>query len=214
MEHSEKYLKLHDRYSFHSYGHALEILETSFATEFEELLDCLDKFSINLEEITEGGGNESRIPKKIGAILKPLGWREIRIKADLVVTLNPRQRKKDAEYERQYVINGYVDGHNIDYVKGAVAFDVEWNSKDQTFDRDLMAFKDYFDCGVIDVGIILTRGQSLNPIFKEYGLLKKYGASTTHDGKLIYRLDARRNGGCPILAISIEKGVLELNNDK
>src|SRR3546814_4372321 len=29
----------------------------------------------------------------------------------------------------------YLDGHKIDYVKGKVAFDLEWNSKDQTFDR-------------------------------------------------------------------------------
>lgn len=35
------------------------------------------------------------------------------------------------------MIKGYIDGHNIDFVKGKVAFDLEWNSKDQTFDRDL-----------------------------------------------------------------------------
>lgn len=29
------------------------------------------------------------------------------------------------------------NGHNIDFLKGRVAFDLEWNSKDQTFDRDL-----------------------------------------------------------------------------
>ncbi len=32
---------------------------------------------------------------------------------------------------------------------------------------------------------------------------KKYGASTTWMGKLLYRLDAGRNGGCPVLAIGI-----------
>ena len=211
MKHSDKYIKLQDRYTFNSYGHALEILETAFRTEFEELLDCLDKFVITLDDITKGGGNESNIPKKISDVLYPLGWREIRIEADLVVTLNPRKAKKDAEYEKRFTVDRYIDGHNIDYIKNSVAFDVEWNSKDQTFDRDLMAMKTYFDCGVIDVGIILTRGQSLNPVFKHYNLMQKYGASTTHDGKLLYRLDARRNGGCPILAISIEKGVLQLD---
>ncbi|MCM1103885.1 MAG: hypothetical protein NC409_07225 [Clostridium sp.] len=39
--------------------------------------------------------------------------------------------------------------------------------------------------------------------------MKKYGASTTWIGKLTYRLDSRRNGGCPILAIGIRKGCVE-----
>ena len=36
----------------------------------------------------------------------------------------------------------------------------------------------------------------------------KYGASTTWMGKLLPRLDSRRNGGCPILAIGIKKEVI------
>lgn len=39
----------------------------------------------------------------------------------------------------------YIDGHNIDFIKGRVAFDLEWNSKDQTFDRDLLAMRTYYD---------------------------------------------------------------------
>jgi hypothetical protein len=33
--------------------------------------------------------------------------------------------------------------------------------------------------------------------------LAKYGASTTWWGKLVYRLNAGRNGGCPVLALGI-----------
>jgi len=36
-------------------------------------------------------------------------------------------------------------------------------------------------------------------------ILRKYGASTTWMGKLLPRLDSRRNGGCPVLAIGIRK---------
>ncbi|MFI5102054.1 MAG: BglII/BstYI family type II restriction endonuclease [Terriglobales bacterium] len=32
-------------------------------------------------------------------------------------------------------------------MKGGVALDVEWNSKDQTFDRDLYAFRTFFEFG-------------------------------------------------------------------
>ena len=67
------------------------------------------------------------------------------------------------------LITGYIDGHNIDFIKGKVAFDLEWNSKDQTFDRDLLAMRTYFDCGLIEVGIIFTRAEELNDIFSELG---------------------------------------------
>lgn len=43
---------------------------------------------------------------------------------------------------------------------------MEWNSKDQTFDRDLLAMRTYFDCGLIEVGVIVTRSEELNQIFK------------------------------------------------
>ena len=102
----------------------------------------------------------------------------------------------------------------IDFLKNKVAFDLEWNSKDQTFDRDLLAMRTYFDCGLVDVGVIITRSEELNEIFKAIlddkgtPLIKKYGASTTWMGKLIYRLKSRRNGGCPILAIGIKQGCI------
>lgn len=128
----------------------------------------------------------------------------------MIVKKYPRQvaqrrgRFSDEPFETE-TIKGYIDGHNIDFLKNKVAFDLEWNSKDQTFDRDLLAMRTYFDCGLIDVGVIVTRSEELNEIFKKVGIMAKYGASTTWIGKLLYRLESRRNGGCPILAIGIRK---------
>ena len=165
-------------------------------------------------------GRIAGIPKKFDDVLYPYGWREIRISGDLIVKKYPRQtaqrrgRFADEPYEVE-TIEGYIDGHNIDFLKNRVAFDLEWNSKDQTFDRDLLAMRTYFDCGLIDVGVIVTRAEALNDIFKQekdnngQPLIKKYGASTTWMGKLTYRLDSRRNGGCPILAIGIGKECIE-----
>ena len=144
----------------------------------------------------------------------PYGWREIRISGDLIVKKYPRKavqrrgRFADEPVEIE-TIRGYIDGHNIDFLKNKVAFDLEWNSKDQTFDRDLLAMRTYFDCGLIDVGVIVTRAEELNDIFREMGIIAKYGASTTWMGKLLYRLNSRRNGGCPILAIGIKKGCVK-----
>ena len=143
------------------------------------------------------------------------GWNETRISADLQVKLI-HAKKKDLVLS-EYTRGGFLDGHRIDFVKGKVALDFEWNSKDQTYDRDLYAFSAFYEAGAIDVGIILTRGSSLdNQFFRNLGkvlkkdgsegsedVFKKYGASTTWMGKLLYRLDAGRNGGCPVLAIGI-----------
>lgn len=209
-----------DKYEFHNYGHALEILYESFPNEWGELVDCLDKLKLSVDDLAIAGGNESPIPKKFDDVLYPYGWREIRISGDLIVKKYPRQtaqrrgRFSNEPYEID-TIEGYIDGHNIDFLKNRVAFDLEWNSKDQTFDRDLLAMRTYFDCGLIDVGVIVTRSEELNDIFKletdDKGntLMRKYGASTTWMGKLLYRLESRRNGGCPVLAVGIKKGCVE-----
>jgi CRISPR-associated protein Csd2 len=216
----EKYVDtdLLEKFEFYSYGHALEILHDAFPEEWRELQECLRKLKLTITDIKKAGGNESPIPKKFDDVLYPYGWREIRISGDLLVKKYPRQvaqrrgRFATEPYETE-LIEGYIDGHNIDFLKNRVAFDLEWNSKDQTFDRDLLAMRTYFDCGLVDVGVIVTRSADLNEIFRREGILAKYGASTTWMGKLTYRLDSRRNGGCPILAVGIRKECVE-NDDR
>ena len=208
------------KFEFYNYGHALEILTQSFPEQWAELQDCFRKLQLTVDDIKKAGGNESPIPKKFDDVLYPYGWREIRISGDLIVKKYPRQtvqrrgRFADEPYEVE-TIEGYIDGHNIDFLRDSVAFDLEWNSKDQTFDRDLLAMRTYFDCGLIDVGVIVTRSEELNDVFRvvtdENGLplMRKYGASTTWMGKLLYRIESRRNGGCQILAVGIKKECIE-----
>lgn len=205
---------IQSRFEFYDYGHALEILHESFPAEWSEIMETLRQLKLTVSDISQAGGNESPIPKKFDDALYPYGWREIRISGDLIVKKYPRQsaqrrgRFANEPFEVE-TIEGYIDGHNIDFLKNKVAFDLEWNSKDQTFDRDLLAMRTYFDCGLIDVGVIVTRAEELNEIFKDIGIMAKYGASTTWMGKLLYRLESRRNGGCPILAVGIKKGCVE-----
>lgn len=194
------------RFEIHSYGHALEILESSFPEEWAEIQHMLLNLNIPVDYITEAGGNKTKIAKMVDDLMFPRGWVEMKITGDLVIHQYVRSgRVGAAQRLAEKQIEGYVDGHNIDFVKGRVAFDLEWNSKDQTFDRDLLAMRTYFDAGIIDVGVILTRSEDLNTLFEELGMLQKYGASTTWLGKLLPRLDSRRNGGCPILAIGITR---------
>ncbi len=199
------------KYEVHSYRNAALILSEAHPIEFAELLDALRAFTLTTEIIAKAGGNESDIPKIISKTLRPLDWHETTIQADLLVKLLWRQSTVNAKGKaiseaksREMVKSRFLDGHKVDYVKNRVAFDLEWNSKDQTFDRDLYAFSAFSQCGVIDAGVLLTRSEALNSIFKSLGLMNKYGASTTWMGKLLYRLNAGRNGSCPVLAIGIK----------
>ena len=200
------------KYDFFNYNHAVEILANSFPAEWEELRAALRSLHITKEELIMAGGSESPIPPKLNAVLDPLGWKEIKITGDLLIKFYPRKGLRGrfaAEPFTEKRLENYIDGHNIDFVKGRVALDMEWNSKDQTFDRDLFAMRTYHECDIISVGIIITRSQSLNSIFKELGISQKYGASTTWMGKLLPRLDSRRHGGCPILAVGITDACIE-----
>ena len=209
-----------EKFEFHNYNHALEIVTQTFPNEWAELVECLRRLEITIADLREAGGNETNIPKKFDDVLHPFGWREIRISGDLHVKSFPRRAERrgvfSAKPSAEKVLEGYIDGHNIDFIKNRVAFDLEWNSKDQTFDRDLLAMRTYYDCDIISVGVIITRAEELNEVFRtiyDYDprsgtyrpILRKYGASTTWMGKLIHRLESRRNGGCPILAVGMKK---------
>ncbi|MBB3175403.1 hypothetical protein FHR90_003258 [Endobacter medicaginis] len=209
-----------DKFDVYSYRNALRILSTSCRAEFEEVIEALEGFSIRTDDIVVGGGNKSKIAKGVEGIFHPLGWRETRVSADLLITrtvhIDPNKRGKSAPTEKTHaLIKNAVDGHKIDFVKGRVAFDMEWNSKDQTFDRDLYAMRSFYETNIISAGILLTRGESLVPVFSELKArapdrikTSKFGASTTWMRKLTPRLDAGRAGGCPILALGIRPALI------
>lgn len=209
--------EVREKFEIYSYRNAATILAASFPDHFAHIVDVLERFSITETMIRLPGGSKGPIAHYVDTLF-PDHWVETKISADLVVRLMRAKKSKDQDaLLQQYTREGYLDGHRIDFVNGRVAVDLEWNSKDQTYDRDLYAFSAFYDAGAIDIGIIITRGEALNAeylrglgkVLKKDGtegsdeVYKKFGASTTWIGKLLYRLDAGRNGGCPILAIGI-----------
>ena len=117
-------------------------------------------------------------------VLEPKGWKEIRISGDLLIKFFPRKGVRRGVFAEspcdQKSITNYIDGHNIDFVKDRIAVDIEWNSKDQTFDRDLFAMRTYYECDIISVGIIITRSESLNEIFKKLGIMTNHETVEKH----------------------------------
>lgn len=219
-----------EKYDVYSYRHAATILHTSFPDELDEIQQALKAFEITLNDIAIPGGNESTIPKKLSTELRPKNWYETRVQGDLIVRVyeqseeilaSGKLQKRKLPEKEVVKLENYIDGHKIDYVKGRVALDMEWNSKDQTYDRDLYAFRMFHECGVVSVAVLITRSEKLDVIFNQLPLLKKdgsidcdksgkpklckqkYGASTTWMGKLLYRLNAGRHGCCPVLVFGI-----------
>jgi len=210
---------IREKFEIYSYRGAAAVLAQSFPAEFAEILDVLKQFEITETMIRTPGGSKGPIARYVDTLFSD-GWQETRISADLHVKLH-HAKKNDRIGE--YVREGFLDGHRIDFLKGKVAVDLEWNSKDQTYDRDLYAFSAFHEAGAIDVGVLITRGASLDSaFFRSLGSVlnkdgsegagavhKKFGASTTWMGKLLYRLDAGRNGGCPVLAVGIKPGCVK-----
>lgn len=183
---------LQELYDVYDYRHAAAILACEFPDECQEVFSVLRSFRFTKDQLLKSGGNESEIPKAFSTILRPLGWKEGQLKAKFMV-------------DEEEVTS---DTHKIDYFKNRIAFDLEWNSKDQTFDRDLYAFRAFFEYHRISVGILVTRSQELDLLFRQLGIIQKYGASTTHLGKLLPRLRAGRSGGCPVLVFGITTKLL------
>jgi CRISPR-associated protein Csd2 len=142
----EQYISAEVRalYDVNSYRHAAAIFVTLFPSELSDVERALLNFRITRRDIGLPGGNESVMPKKISRILRPAGWVESRIQGDLLVRMQDYEefflpddkiKKVKRSGYTSHMIENFIDGHKIDYVKGRVAFDLEWNSKDQTFGR-------------------------------------------------------------------------------
>ncbi|HMN21744.1 MAG TPA: BglII/BstYI family type II restriction endonuclease [Ottowia sp.] len=132
---------------FVSHGEA--ILCGEFPEVIAELESTLSSLTLPITEIIGSGGGETRFTQRLRRALSALGW--------------PKHT---------FVIAKTVDGipkesasHEVDHVRrtdrGVVALEIEWNNKDPFFDRDLENFKRLHAEGAISVGILITRGATL-----------------------------------------------------
>ncbi|MGR3468474.1 MAG: BglII/BstYI family type II restriction endonuclease [Shimia sp.] len=209
---------LEGRYSVASYRSAAAILAQRAPRELAAILRILDGFTISEREIRSPGGNRMAATTRFARMAAGEGFaEEVRIEADLLVKLRAGKGANAPEIDR-ILRADYIHNHLVDFWRGRVAFDYEWNSKDQTYDRDLYAFRSFFEAGVIDVGVIVTReldqaffqslGRALDKDGRETSatVAAKFGASTTGTHKLISRIAAGRSGGCPVLVFGILPG--------
>jgi hypothetical protein len=132
---------------FHS--HATAILAADFPEAVGELEQALLGMSIPIEEIIGSGGGETKGTQRLRHALADLGW------AKAVFTI-----EKIINGVRRESISHEID-HVRGYANGVVALEIEWNNKDPFFDRDLENFKRLHAEGAISVGVLVTRGVSM-----------------------------------------------------
>jgi len=182
-----------DYYEVHEWKHAAAILKYDFPDEWRDLMDMLQSFRLRRSAIETPGGSKSPIANELDAFLYRRGWEEKQFKTAVMVD--------DQQHDSPT--------HKIDCFKNGIAVEIEWNNKDPFFDRDLNNFRLLFDLRAVSVGVIITRSDGLQAIFKQLGKGSSYGASTTHIGKLLPRIEGGSGGGCPLLVFGITDKLYE-----
>jgi len=184
-----------DKYEVKEWRHALAILTADFPNEWADIVAVLSDFRLCHSFISQGGGRKSKVSEWIDNQLYMRGWVEkkfdTKVQVDNVEMASPT--------------------HGVDCFKNRVALEIEWNNKDPFFDRDLNNFRLLFDLRTISVGVIVTRCDALQEIFKSLNRGASYGASTTHMSKLLPRIEGGSGGGCPLLVFGIKPETYDEN---
>lgn len=140
-------------------NHAGAILSVDFPDIAGELEAALLAISIPAEELIGSGGGEAPSTQRLRKRLYEERWPKHTFDFRLIVD------------GRETVSNS----HEIDHVRttplGKVALEIEWNNKDPFFDRDLENFQRLHAQSAISVGILITRGASLQDDMR--GIIKR-----------------------------------------
>jgi hypothetical protein len=131
-------------------AHARSIISGEFPQALVEIGEALNAMSLPITEIIGSGGGETKFTQRLRKSLSELGWKKHVFEIGKTIDGVPRESTS----------------HEVDHVKqykgvGSIAMEIEWNNKDPFFDRDLENFKRLHAEGAISVGVIVTRGKSL-----------------------------------------------------
>jgi hypothetical protein len=146
---------LRDRgYEVDFVSHAAAILEIDFPDAVAELEEVILHQSVPIEEIIRSGGGETKGTQRLRNGLTNRGWRKETFTIKKMINDEPRESTS----------------HKVDHVRifkrpdgkrYRIALEIEWNNKDPFFDRDLENFKRLHAEGGISIGVMITRGTSL-----------------------------------------------------
>jgi hypothetical protein len=125
------------------------IINDHFGQAKQELAEILQTFLIDERQVIEGGGGLSTITQALGNLLKQKEWRKAKIESTHQVA------------GRVLTSESHEVDHYKSFEKGNIGLEIEWNNKDPFYDRDLENFRKLHQIGELSLGIIITRGKSL-----------------------------------------------------
>ena len=156
-------------------NHGLIISKKLFKKELNLLSDILKTFKLNPEDhFIKRGGGESDQTSYLSKKFQELEWEK-----NNITSINK------IIFERKFnQISKDGTSHEIDHIgfneeNQKFAIEIEWNNKDEFFDRDFVNFDKLWNLGVIDLGIIITRGRNLDLAIKKS--VNKYFTNSTLD---------------------------------
>jgi Restriction endonuclease BglII len=141
-------------YQIEFVSHALAILEIDFPDAAAELEEVILHQSVPIEEIVGSGGGETKGTQRLRNGLTAKKW--VKETFTIKKTINDEPRESISHKVDHVRIFDRPDGRRY-----RIALEIEWNNKDPFFDRDLENFKRLHSEGGISVGLIVTRGTSL-----------------------------------------------------
>ena len=133
------------------------ISEKEFPEQIESICSILDNWSLEIENhIIKRGGGQADQTIAITQEFNKHNWltNEITIENKITFENTFPQRISSSTTHK---IDHFAQGTN----NKLLAIEIEWNNKDEFFDRDFQAMRRLYEAHIIELGIIITRGPEL-----------------------------------------------------
>ncbi len=138
-------------------AHAKAVLSADFPEVADELKTALLEMTIPAEEIIAGCGGKAKETENFESLLRRTDWSKLQV----VTEKRINDVQKDSKTLEVSFARETSDGERI-------AVQIAWNEKEAVFDKTLKNFKRLHADGVISVGVIVTRGTSLQDSLRKY----------------------------------------------
>jgi hypothetical protein len=206
-----------DHWAFMESNSAAAVMQAVCPQEWTDIVDVLTSYRLDPNSWLKAGGNRGDIAEQIDKEFARRGWCEARLDLETKGLLFLKNGQKFGELPPVY-----QEGYLVDNFKNRIVLDVEWNAKDGNLDRDLAAYRSWYEAGVISAGVIITKDRlallrlarelwsdyqaTLDPEAQSAKLPIDLTSSTvTAFDKAQMRLRRGVMGSCPVLIVAATK---------
>lgn len=141
-----------NHWAFMETNSASAVIKAVCPNEWADIVNVLENYRLDPKYWLKAGGNRGDIAAHIDEEFGKRGWRETRLDLETRGLLFGKDGNQVGELP---VIR--QEGYLVDNFKNRIVLDVEWNAKDGNLDRDLAAYRSWFEAGIISAGVIITK---------------------------------------------------------